>query len=44
MDKRTTDTLAKFCIDQSCTFNSRDWLFLNEIDERPSHWLRAICR
>jgi len=34
MDRRTTDMLAKFCIDQSCCFNSPDWLFLDGIDPK----------
>lgn len=34
MDRRTTDALAKFCIDQHCCFNSHDWLFLDDIDKK----------
>lgn len=34
MDRRTTDMLAKFCIDQSCCFNSLDWLLFDGIDPK----------
>ena len=34
MDKRTTDMLAQFCIEQSRFFNSHDWLFLDDIDAK----------
>lgn len=34
MDKRTTASLAKFCVDQSSTFNAHDWLLHENIDEK----------
>ncbi len=34
MNKQTTDTLARFCIAQSDTFNPNDWFYLNDIDEK----------
>ena len=34
MGMLTTDTLAKFCIEQSLAFDAHDWLLLTEFDER----------
>lgn len=34
MDRRTTDALAKFCIEQHGCFSPHDWLFLDDIDEK----------
>lgn len=34
MDRHTTSALAKFCVDQCNTFNFRDWLLLQGIDDK----------